>query len=82
VYSYEQRYDVPLDRGFERRFRANKGAWSWFDAQPEGYKATARYWVMSAKRLEARERRLATLIEDSAKGRRGGPLRRPDRGQR
>ena len=82
VYSYEQRYEVTLDRGFERRFRANKGAWSWFDAQPEGYKAIARYWVMSAKRLEGRERRLATLIEDSAKGRRGGPLRRPDRGQR
>jgi uncharacterized protein YdeI (YjbR/CyaY-like superfamily) len=80
VYSYDQRYEVTLDPEFERRFRANKRAWAWFDAQPEGYKATVRYWVMSAKRPEARERRLATLIEDSAKGLRSGPLRRPDRG--
>jgi uncharacterized protein YdeI (YjbR/CyaY-like superfamily) len=82
VYSYEQRYEVKLDPAFERRFRANKGAWAWFDGQPDGYKAMARYWVMSAKRPEARERRIGTLIEDSAKGRRSGPLRRPDRGQR
>jgi uncharacterized protein YdeI (YjbR/CyaY-like superfamily) len=78
AYSYEQRYEVTLAPEFERRFRAKKRAWAFFDAQPEGYKATVRYWVMSAKRPEARERRLETLIEDSANGRRSGPLRRPE----
>jgi len=82
IYSYEQRHAVKLDPAFERRFRASKEAWSWFQAQPDGYRATARYWVMSAKKLETRERRLETLIEDSANGRRVPPLRpRPGRRQ-
>jgi uncharacterized protein YdeI (YjbR/CyaY-like superfamily) len=77
TYSYEQRYDVKLPPAFERTFRASKEAWAWFQAQPPGYRSMTLYWVMSAKRPETRERRLATLIEDSAKGRRAGPLRRP-----
>jgi uncharacterized protein YdeI (YjbR/CyaY-like superfamily) len=75
TYSYEQRHSVELPAAFEKRFRAKEEAWSWFQAQPDGYRATARYWVMSAKKPETRERRLATLIEDSAKGRRVPPLR-------
>lgn len=75
-YSYEQRHEVRLDASFERRFRANRKAWRWFRAQSDGYRATARYWVMSAKRQETRERRLATLIDDSANGRRIALLRR------
>ena len=70
TYSYEQRHTVELPAAFEKRFRAREEAWSWFQAQPNGYRATARYWVMSAKKPETRERRLTTLIEDSAKGRR------------
>ena len=77
TYSYEQRYDVKLTPAFERTFRASKQAWAWFQAQPPGYRSTALYWVMSAKKPETRERRLATLIEDSANGIRVGPLRRP-----
>ena len=75
TYSYEQRHSVELPAAFEKRFRAKEEAWSWFQAQPDGYRATSRYWVMSAKKPETRERRLATLIEDSAKGRRVPPLR-------
>lgn len=73
--TYEDRYSVKLDPAFERRFRARKDAWGWFQDQPDGYRAGARYWVMSAKRADTRERRLATLIEDSAAGRRIPPLR-------
>lgn len=76
VYSYEQRHQVRLAPALERRFRANKEAWGWFQAQSDGYRATARYWVMSAKKQETRERRLATLIDDSANGRRIALLRR------
>jgi len=36
----------------------------------------ALWWVVNAKRAETRERRLATLIEDSAAGRRVGHLQR------
>jgi uncharacterized protein YdeI (YjbR/CyaY-like superfamily) len=73
--TYEQRYSVRLDQASERRFRARKEAWGWFQNQPAGYRATARYWVMSAKRPQTRERRLAALIEDSENGRRISPLR-------
>lgn len=74
--SYEQRNSVRLDAASERRFRHEDAAWRWFRAQPDGYQATARFWVMSAKKQETRERRLHTLIEDSANGRRIPPLRR------
>ena len=77
TYSYEQRYDVRLSPEFERRFRARKTAWAWFRDQPPSYRSAALYWVMSAKKPETRERRLSTLIEDSAVGRKVPPLRRP-----
>jgi len=81
TYSYEQRSSVKLPAAFEKRFRAKEEAWSWFEAQPDDYRATARYWVMSAKKSETRERRLTTLIEDSENGRRVPPLR-PRTGRR
>jgi uncharacterized protein YdeI (YjbR/CyaY-like superfamily) len=81
TYSYEQRHQVKLDPAQERRFRSRKKAWEWFQTQPKGYRTTAVYWVMSAKRPETRERRLETLIEDSAKRWRVPPLR-PRRGGR
>lgn len=37
---------------------------------PPSYRRPAIWWVISAKREETRARRLATLIEDSAAGRR------------
>ncbi|HEU4864684.1 MAG TPA: YdeI/OmpD-associated family protein [Actinomycetota bacterium] len=75
TYSYEQRHQAKLDPAQHRRFRSKKRAWEWFQTQPKGYRTTAVYWVMSAKRPETRERRLTTLIEDSAQGRRVPPLR-------
>jgi uncharacterized protein YdeI (YjbR/CyaY-like superfamily) len=81
TYSYEQRHQAKLDPAQERRFRSRKKAWDWFQTQPKGYRTTAVYWVMSAKRPETRERRLDTLIEDSAKGLRVPPLR-PRTGRR
>lgn len=75
TYSYEQRHQAKLDPAQERRFRSMKKAWEWFQTQPKGYRTTAVYWVMSAKKPETRERRLTTLIEDSENGRRVPPLR-------
>ncbi len=68
-YSYEE-----AEGGFSgtylRRFRRNNEAWAFFQAQPPGYRKLATFWVMTAKREETRQRRLAKLIEDSAIGRR------------
>jgi uncharacterized protein YdeI (YjbR/CyaY-like superfamily) len=77
TYSYEQREAAAFDPERERRFRAEEAAWAWFSAQPPWYRRTATHWVMSAKRDDTRDRRLARLIEDSAAGRAVGPLRRP-----
>ncbi len=77
IYTYEQRTEAALDDAGEREFRANKAAWSFFQAQPPSYRRLAIYWVMTAKKEQTRARRLATLIADSARGRRIGPLARP-----
>lgn len=58
------------------RLRTSEAAWAFFEGQPPGYRRTAMRWVMEAKREATRLRRLETLIEDSANGRRIGPLRR------
>jgi uncharacterized protein YdeI (YjbR/CyaY-like superfamily) len=77
IYSYEQRQSAELDPAYERRFRDNERAWAFFQAQAPGYRKAAVYWVVSAKKEETRERRLATLIEDSAQQQLIGPLSRP-----
>ena len=70
IYSYEQRRAATLPPEYERQLQASTAAWEFFRAQPPSYQRTAIYWVVSAKREETRERRLATLIDDSAHGRR------------
>jgi uncharacterized protein YdeI (YjbR/CyaY-like superfamily) len=74
IYSYEQRKTARLPDEYEARLRADAAAAEFFDAQPPWYRRTAAHWVISAKREATRERRLAQLIEDSASGRRIGPL--------
>ena len=69
IYSYENKPEE-LPAAQQKRFRANKKAWKFFTEQPPGYRRVALYWVLSAKKAETRERRLDTLIADSAAGRR------------
>jgi uncharacterized protein YdeI (YjbR/CyaY-like superfamily) len=78
IYSHEQERAPALEPDQERRFRANRRAWEFFQAQAPSYRKTAIWLVVSAKREETREKRLAALIESSAAGRRIGQLtRRP-----
>jgi uncharacterized protein YdeI (YjbR/CyaY-like superfamily) len=70
IYAYEQRHAARFEPQHERRFRANEEAWRFFRSQPAGYRKTATWWVVSAKREATREKRLSTLIDDSAHGRR------------
>jgi uncharacterized protein YdeI (YjbR/CyaY-like superfamily) len=51
----------------KKRLRANKRAWTFFQAQAPWYQRTSIFWIMQAKREETRERRLAELIAKSAK---------------
>ena len=51
------------------RFRADAAAWADWEKRPPGYRKLALHWVTSARKPETRARRLATLIEDSAAGR-------------
>jgi uncharacterized protein YdeI (YjbR/CyaY-like superfamily) len=67
LYSYENR-PAALDAALERTFRANAAAWTFFRAQPPGYQKLMIFWVMSAKKDEARLRRLAALVKSSAEG--------------
>jgi uncharacterized protein YdeI (YjbR/CyaY-like superfamily) len=76
VYSFEQRDEARLEPEQEERFRANAAAWEFFSSQPPGYRRTATWFVVSAKRPETRERRLGRLIADSAAGLRIKELRR------
>ena len=69
VYSYEKR-DVELLPAYVKRFRRDRQAWRFFQAQPAGYRRISSFWVMEAKREETRLRRLDQLIGCSAENRR------------
>jgi len=78
VYSFEKRpRRFPLR--YAKPFRANTAAWAFFQQRPPWYQRAAIWWVISAKQEPTRERRLATLISDSARGRPIAPLARPVR---
>lgn len=66
-YSVSQRPDQ-LPPALDARLRENAEAARFWDASPASYRKMAAFWVTSAKREETREKRLATLIEDSANG--------------
>lgn len=76
IYTYEQSGEATLGEEYEQRLKANDSAWSYFQSRPSWYRRTAIRWVLSAKRQETRDRRLATLIDDSAAGR---PIKSLDR---
>jgi uncharacterized protein YdeI (YjbR/CyaY-like superfamily) len=70
IYSYEQQKTATLERGDELRFRKAKAAWKFFEAQPPSYRQLVIWRIVSAKRPETRERRLADLIKASQEQRR------------
>jgi uncharacterized protein YdeI (YjbR/CyaY-like superfamily) len=76
IYSFEQRTNVRLPPDFERELKGNAAAWRFFSAQARWYQRTVTWWIVSAKRDETRRKRLATLIADSSRARRVGPLDR------
>jgi len=75
-YSYEQRQEAVLAPELLAELQRDEAAWADYSSRPPGYRRTVAYWVMSAKREATRRRRLATLIESSAAGRKVPPLDR------
>ena len=73
--SFEQE-KVELSPDFKKRLKASKAAWTFFTKKlAPSYQKQSIHWVMSAKREETREKRLATLIECSAKEGKIPPLK-------
>jgi uncharacterized protein YdeI (YjbR/CyaY-like superfamily) len=67
VYSFEQEA-LALSPAFVKSFRANAAAWASYQQQAPYYRRVTARWVMSAKREETRKKRLAVLIDCSARG--------------
>ena len=65
-----------LPKKMVAEFQKHREAWAFYQSQPSGYRKQTTVWVTSAKREETRQRRLATLIDDSANGLRIKQLRR------
>jgi uncharacterized protein YdeI (YjbR/CyaY-like superfamily) len=68
IYTYEKEA-VKLSTGFEKKFKANKKAWAFFQSLPPSYHRSAIDWVMSAKQEATSIKRLNELINDSEAGR-------------
>ncbi len=68
LYSYEQRHTAKLDKAAEKQFRANTTAWDHFQSRPPWYRKVTTHWIVSAKKEETRQKRLAVLIACCEKG--------------
>ena len=64
IYSYEKE-PVDLSKTYEKKFKANKKAWKFFQSQPAWYKKVAIHRVMTAKQEATQLSRLENLIKDS-----------------
>jgi uncharacterized protein YdeI (YjbR/CyaY-like superfamily) len=69
LYSYEKPL-ASLSTEEDKQFRKAKAAWAYWETQPPSYRKNVLNWITTAKRPETRAKRLATLIEDCAAGRR------------
>ena len=66
IYAYEQR-QPEFPEEYAARLRKNKAAAKFFESQTPYYRKMAMWWIVSAKQEETRLKRLAKLIEASAK---------------
>ena len=65
IYAYEQTENAELASADAALFRKNKKAWKFFQMQPPRYRHWMIWRIISAKRPETRQTRLAKLIEAS-----------------
>ena len=67
LYAYENKL-AKLSGEEVRAFRKSKQAWIDWEGRPPGYRKVVLHWITSAKRPETRAKRLAILMESSARG--------------
>ena len=70
IYAFERKTEPALPPLFAKKFRTACAAWTFFQAQPPGYRRLVLHHIISAKQPATRERRLSALIAASAAGRR------------
>jgi uncharacterized protein YdeI (YjbR/CyaY-like superfamily) len=69
IYSYEsERKELPP--AYEKKFKANKKAWAFFQSEAAWYRRTAIHLIVSAKQEKTQLSRLDTLIKSSESGKR------------
>ena len=73
IYAFENE-PKQLSAAYEKTFRQNKKAWTFFEAMAPSLKKVSIYWIMSAKKEETQLRRLKHVIENSEKGVKSGVL--------
>ena len=62
IYTYEQSDAAVFEPAFEKKFKASKKAWAFFQSQAPYYRRLMTRWVGNAKQAETRQRRLDRLI--------------------
>jgi uncharacterized protein YdeI (YjbR/CyaY-like superfamily) len=67
IYAHENE-GIKFTPAFEKQFKANKKAWTYFQSLAASYKKTSIHWVMSAKQTGTQQKRLHELIADSQAG--------------
>lgn len=70
IYAHERPGPAALSPEAEAVFRRDAAAWAYFETCPPGYRQRVLHAVVSARRQETRDQRLARLIEACAAGRR------------
>jgi uncharacterized protein YdeI (YjbR/CyaY-like superfamily) len=73
IYAFENR-PKEFSPAYEKKFRANKAAWEFFETLPPSLRRTYIFWIMSAKKEETQLHRLELLIASSEKGVRYGVI--------
>jgi uncharacterized protein YdeI (YjbR/CyaY-like superfamily) len=76
IYSYEREAAAFSDEE-AARLGADASAWANWERRPPSYRKAATHWVTSAKQPATRDRRMASLIEETAAGRKPRPLTPP-----
>jgi uncharacterized protein YdeI (YjbR/CyaY-like superfamily) len=76
-YSYEQRGRATFPPAYQQNFTAHPAALRFFRGQAPWYQRTCVWWVISARKEETRQKRLATLIKCSKQKQRIPALSRP-----
>jgi len=67
IYSHENE-ETELAPAFEKQFKSNKKAWTYFQSLAASYKKLSKHWVMGAKQEATRVKRLQQLIKESEEG--------------